>query len=71
MYFFFHVDSNCDNSKKVQPIVANKPMRPADYALVEQELLRQQEKTDVATKSLRNPQGWSSHSLGEEKKYCF
>lgn len=57
-------DSNCDISKKVQPSVANKPMRPADYALVEQELLRQQEKSDVTTKSLKN-QGWSSHSLDE------
>ena len=43
-------------------------MRPADYALVEQELLRQQEKSDVTTKSLKNQQGWSSPSLGKINK---
>ncbi|GFY75857.1 autophagy-related protein 2 homolog B [Trichonephila inaurata madagascariensis] len=57
--------SNGNANRKLPLTVANKPMRPADYALVEQELLRQQQKSDIPSKSLKNQHGWSSHSLDE------
>ncbi|XP_035230783.1 uncharacterized protein LOC118202705, partial [Stegodyphus dumicola] len=57
--------SNDDPCEKGSHSIANKPMRAADYALVEQELLRQQSKIDMPSKSLKNQQGWSSHSLDE------
>ncbi|XP_055954080.1 autophagy-related protein 2 homolog B-like [Argiope bruennichi] len=57
--------SNGDTKRKLPLSVANKPMKAADYALVEQELLRQQQRSDGPSKSLKNQQGWSSHSLDE------
>ncbi|GIX76500.1 autophagy-related protein 2 homolog B [Caerostris extrusa] len=55
-----------DAKRKSSLSVTNKPMKAADYALVEQELLlRHQQKFDVPSKSLKNQHGWSSHSLDE------
>ncbi|KAG8189257.1 hypothetical protein JTE90_013785 [Oedothorax gibbosus] len=58
-------NSKRDDNNKAPFGVTNKPMKPADYALVEQELLRQQQKSRVPSRALKNQQGWSSHSLDE------
>ncbi|XP_054715680.1 autophagy-related protein 2 homolog B-like [Uloborus diversus] len=57
--------SDSDSAKHLPHSVLNKPMRPADYALVEQELLRQQTRSEIPTKSLKNQRGWSSQSFDE------
>lgn len=44
-------------------------MSNEDYKCVEEELLRQQGKSGVMPKSLKNQQGWSSHSLGNSTQY--
>ncbi|XP_042904044.1 autophagy-related protein 2 homolog B isoform X1 [Parasteatoda tepidariorum] len=71
--------SSTEDCRRMSVAAANKPMRAADFALVEQELYRQQQKCEIPTKSLKN-QGWSSHCIDEsddeinfmsmESKHC-